>query len=160
MVTTQPALDLRHSEQVGDVRVRMVEALVRKQRGALAKIVPTTALASTSGQAERCLLASRFLIDMVVTSHDPKRPNFSENTDTHESLVIYRPPDRLSNPTTAFIALNRMPRSPEKMAEWVQAATQRWPHPCHQIHIWPPERINTGDWPASSEATKMLRSRS
>ena len=82
VITTQPTLDLRHSEQVGDVRVRMVEALVRKQRGALAKIVPTTALASTSGQAERCLLASRFLIDLVVTSHDPKRPSFSENTDT------------------------------------------------------------------------------
>ena len=146
MTTTQPAIDLRHSEQVGDVRVRMVEALVRKQRGALAKIVPTTALASTSGQAERCLLASRFLIDMVVTSHDPERPNFSENTDIHESLVIYRPPDRLSNPTTAFIALNRMPRSLGEVAKWVHAATERWPHPCHQIHIWPPERINTGDW--------------
>ena len=146
MITTQPAIDLRHSEQVGDVRVRMVEALVRKQRGTLAKIVPTTALASTSGQAERCLLASRFLIDLVVTSHDPERPNFSENTDFHESLVIYRPPDRLSNPTTAFIALNRMPRSLGEVAEWVQAATERWPHPCHRIHIWPPERINAGDW--------------
>ena len=124
----------------------LAEALVGKQRGTLAKIVPTTAFASTSGREERRFLASRFHIDMVVTSHDPKRPNFSENTDIHESLLICRRREWMSRPTTAFIALNRMPRSPEEVAEWVQAAIQRLPHPCHQIHEWPPERINTGDW--------------
>ncbi len=124
----------------------LAEALVGKQRGTLAKIVPTTAFASTSGQAERRFLASRFHIDMVVTSHDPKRPNFSENTDIHESLLICRRREWLSHRTTAFIALNRMPRSPEEVAEWVDAAIQRVPHPCHQIHEWPPERINAGDW--------------
>ena len=124
----------------------LAEALVGKQRGTLAKIVPTTAFASTSGREERRFLASRFHIDMVVTSHDPKRPNFSENTDIHESLLICRRREWMSRPTTAFIALNRMPRSPEEVAEWVDAAIQRLPHPCHQIHIWPPERINAGDW--------------
>ena len=124
----------------------LAEALVGKQRGTLAKIVPTTAFASTSGREERRFLASRFHIDMVVTSHDPKRPNFSENTDIHESLLICRRREWLSHPTTAFIALNRMPRSPEEVAEWVDAAIQRVPHPCHQIHEWPPERINAGDW--------------
>ena len=124
----------------------LAEALVGKQRGTLAKIVPTTAFASTSGRAERRFLASRFHIDMVVTSHDPKRPNFSENTDIHESLLICRRREWLSRPTTAFVALNRMPRSPEEVAEWVDAAIQRLPHPCHQIHEWPPERINAGDW--------------
>ena len=124
----------------------LAEALVGKQRGTLAKIVPTTAFASTSGREERRFLASRFHIDMVVTSHDPKRPNFSENTDIHESLLICRRREWMSRPTTAFIALNRMPRSPEEVAQWVNAAIQRLPHPCHQIHEWPPERINTGDW--------------
>ncbi len=124
----------------------LAEALVGKQRGTLAKIVPTTAFASTSGREERRFLASRFHIDMVVTSHDPKRPNFSENTDIHESLLICRRREWMSRPTTAFIALNRMPRSPEEVAQWVDAAIQRVPHPCHQIHIWPPERINAGDW--------------
>ena len=124
----------------------LAEALVGKQRGTLAKIVPTTAFASTSGREERRFLASRFHIDMVVTSHDPKRPNFSENTDIHESLLICRRREWMSRPTTAFIALNRMPRSPEEVAQWVNAAIQRVPHPCHQIHIWPPERINAGDW--------------
>ena len=124
----------------------LAEALVGKQRGTLAKIVPTTAFASTSGRAERRFLASRFHIDMVVTSHDPKRPNFSENTDIHESLLICRRREWMSRPTTAFIALNRMPRSPEEVAQWVDAAIQRVPHPCHQIHEWPPERINAGDW--------------
>ena len=124
----------------------LAEALVGKQRGTLAKIVPTTAFASTSGRAERRFLASRFHIDMVVTSHDPKRPNFSENTDIHESLLICRRREWMSHRTTAFIALNRMPRSPEEVAQWVDAAIQRVPHPCHQIHEWPPERINAGDW--------------
>ena len=165
MTTSRPSFDLRPSERVGDVLegdlgpaaviesnsisadlTPLAEALVGKQRGTLAKIVPTTAFASTSGREERRFLASRFHIDMVVTSHDPKRPNFSENTDIHESLLICRRREWMSRPTTAFIALNRMPRSPEEVAQWVDAAIQRVPHPCHQIHIWPPERINAGDW--------------
>ena len=38
--------------------------------------------------AERRFLAERFHIEAVVTSHDPARPNFSENTAIHESLLI------------------------------------------------------------------------
>ena len=123
----------------------LAEALVAKERGTLAKVVPTTAFASTSGRQERRFLASRFHIDLIVTSHDPKRPNFSENTDIHESLLVCRRSAELDRPTT-FIALNRMPRSPSEVAEWVEAALQGKASALHRLFEWPRERIASGDW--------------
>ena len=123
----------------------LADALVGKDHGTLAKIVPTTAFASTSGQQERRFLASRFHIELVVTSHDPKRPNFSENTSIHESLLICRRTTELHRPTS-FIALSRIPSSPAEVSDWLDAALQRKPHPFHRIHEWPHERIAVGDW--------------
>ena len=123
----------------------LADGLVAKAGGTLGKIVPTTAFASTSGRQERRFLASRFHIELVVTSHDPKRPNFSENTDIHESLLICRRAATAEAPTT-FIALNRIPSTPQEAAEWIDAALQRKPHPFHRIQAWPHERIASGDW--------------
>ena len=123
----------------------LADALVAKNEGTLAKVVPTTAFASTSGRQERRFLASRFHVELIVTSHDPKRPNFSENTDIHESLLICRRSANLDRPTT-FIALNRMPSSPREVAEWLDAALQRKPSALHRLYEWPHERIANGDW--------------
>ena len=123
----------------------LAEALIAKGRGTLAKVVPTTAFASTSGRQERRFLASRFHIDFVVTSHDPRRPNFSENTDIHESLLICRRSEKPSRPTT-FIALNRMPGSPGEVAEWLDAVLEGKPSELYRLYEWPRERIASGDW--------------
>ena len=123
----------------------LAEALVAKERGTLAKVVPTTAFASTSGRQERRFLASRFHIELIVTSHDPKRPNFSENTDIHESLLICRRSAKLDRPTT-FIALSKMPKSPEEVSEWLDAVLQRKPSALHRLFEWPRERVANGDW--------------
>jgi len=56
--------------------------------GRLAKILPVTAVTSKNGETERQYIADNFHVEMVVTSHDPKRINFSENTAVHECLVI------------------------------------------------------------------------
>ena len=134
----------------------LAEALIAKGRGTLAKVVPTTAFASTSGRQERRFLASRFHIDFVVTSHDPKRPNFSENTDIHESLLICRRSEKPSRPTT-FIALNRMPGSPGEVAEWLDAVLQGKPSMLHRLYEWPRGRIASGDWTRGSTSMDSSR---
>ena len=98
----------------------LANALLRKDRGVLGKILPTTACTSTSGIAERKYLAKHFHIDTIVTSHDPKHPNFSVNTAIHESLLVCRRPTKeTSDKPTLFISLHKMPRTPSEVAEWL-----------------------------------------
>ena len=124
----------------------LAEALIRKM-GTLAKVLPVTACISTSGLAERHYLAERFHIEIILTSHDPKHPNFSENTTIHECLLICRKisPNELNRPTR-FIALNTMPKSSDEVTEWLNAVHSGAPHRFHSEFLWPRDRIAVGDW--------------
>ena len=74
---------------------------IRTSAGTLAKILPATGCVGASGLEERRFFADRFHIERIITSHDPKRINFSENTAIHECLLIARraqtPPQRPSS---------------------------------------------------------------
>ena len=125
----------------------LVDALLRKDAGVLGTILPTTACTSTSGVNERRFLAGRFHIDLVVTSHDPKCPNFSFGTSIHESLLVCR--RRTGNerrqPTT-FVALRQMPRSADEVADWLAAFDDGKLHPVHRQCDWPSALVAEGDW--------------
>ncbi len=58
----------------------LVDQILKQEDAALAEVLPAAACVGASGDKERRLLAERFHIERVVTSHDPKRSNFSENT--------------------------------------------------------------------------------
>lgn len=128
----------------------LADALLRKDKGVLGKILPTTACTSTSGLAERRFLASRFHVDVVVTTHDPKRPNFSENTSIHESLVVCRRKTRENaHAPTLFVSLAHKLDHPSEigqLADWLAAVHGRWPHEWHALFKWPEERMAAGDW--------------
>ncbi|MDD9821395.1 MAG: DEAD/DEAH box helicase family protein [Gammaproteobacteria bacterium] len=79
------------------------------KEGKLAKVVPATVCTSENARAQRQYLANNFHIEMVVTSHDPKRVNFSENTSIHECLVIGKRGADNDKPTR-FIQLAEYPR--------------------------------------------------
>ena len=87
----------------------VADALLNDSSGCLASVVPTTSLTGAAAKGQREFLAERFQIETVITSHDPHRVNFSENTAIHESLVVARRPNVERHPTR-FIALARMPR--------------------------------------------------
>ncbi len=78
------------ANSIGTFFTPLAEKLVRKDSGALAKVIPTTACTNASGKPERQFLAERFHVETVVTSHDPGRIHFSENTAIHESLLVCR----------------------------------------------------------------------
>ena len=84
-----------------------------------------------------------------MTSHDPKRINFSENTAIHESLIVARRPGDERAPTR-FVSLARMPQDTheaillsdlinrgQSLGEW--GTENSWP--------WP--RVRDGDWSAA-----------
>ena len=127
----------------------LADMLIRNASGLLAMVIPTTACTSPSGVAERRFLAERFHIETVVTSHDPRRPNFSENTAIHESLLICRRrtgEDGAADRPTRFVSLRAMPSTAAEAIEAVEAIESgvigRWLTLCEQ----PESSIRKGDW--------------
>ena len=127
----------------------LADVLIRDAAGSLGMVIPTTACTGSSGVAERRFLAERFHVESVVTSHDPKRPNFSENTAIHESLLVCRRRTSLnpsSEKPTRFFALRRMPSTPEEAIEVADAIklgdTKKWV----AVYEQPARRVRQGDW--------------
>lgn len=58
--------------------------------GRLAFVLPVALATGEAWGASRELLAHQYHLEWVIVSHDPERPNFSENTDLSEILFIAR----------------------------------------------------------------------
>ena len=61
---------------------------LRPSEGRLALVLPVTVCTGPSWKQTRSLIENEFVLDMVVTSHDPLRWNFSDSTDLSEALLI------------------------------------------------------------------------
>lgn len=124
----------------------LANALLRKDSGVLGMVLPTTACTSTSGVAERKYIAKHFHVDTIVTSHDPKHPNFSVNTAIHESLLVCRRrTEEASEKPTIFISIHKMPRTPSEVADWLPEA-HSYGGAYHRVFAWPHARVAEGDW--------------
>ena len=125
----------------------LADALLKREGGVLGKVLPTTACTGAAGLDERKFLASRFHIDMIVTSHDPRRSSFSENTDIHESLLVCRRRAKGErSKATAFISLARMPRNSDQATEWLKSVHQGRKSAMHRVFRWPHKHVAKGDW--------------
>ena len=126
--------------------VPLAERLLHSERGVLAKVLPVAACTGGSGIAERRFLAERFHIERIVTTHDPRRIAFSENTTIHECLLICRRHPGTTRPPTEFVSLRRMPSTAEEAVEVADALSAGrcgdWGRRC----LWPTERVQAGDW--------------
>ncbi len=127
----------------------LADVLLKNASASFASVVPTTALTSASGIPERKFLAERFQIETIVTSHDPKRINFSENTDIHESLVVARRPGD-ERTATRFVSLARMPQDTHEAILLSDLINRHQPLGSWGTeHSWPWPRVREGDWSAA-----------
>ena len=129
----------------------IVERMSASRGATVASVVPTTACTASSGQKERRFLAERLYIETVVTSHDPKNINFSENTGIHECLLVTRrrddrPRSAADDPPTRFVSLRKMPSSPEEALAAADAIASGDPGEWGNVTLWPAERVRKGDW--------------
>lgn len=125
----------------------LADRLASRSCGTLASVIPVAAIAGTDGAAERRFLAKRFQIDLIVTSHDPRIPNFSGNCTIQESLLLAR---RSENRTsTRFINLHRLPENSEDVYALVDAMESGRVNSWGQESEWPAERIIAGNWQAA-----------
>ena len=127
----------------------LADTLLKDTEASLAMVTPTTSLTGASAIHKRKFLADRFQIEIIITSHDPRRINFSENTTIHESLMVARRPGEERKPTR-FISLARMPRDAHEailLSDLINGGKPLgdW----GTEHAWPWPRIREGDWSAA-----------
>ena len=125
----------------------LAESLTRDNGGVMAQVSPTAACIGAAARSKRITLADRFHIDVVVTSHDPKSINFSENTDIHESLLVLRRRDEgnFSAPTK-FVSLKRMPTSIDEVSDFIDRFNSGSNSIWSSVYEWPRDRVAQGDW--------------
>lgn len=144
-----------HLSSNGNAFIVLADEIAKSESGALACVLPLVTATNASSLGIRKFLSEHFHVDTIVTSHDPRRAYFSENTSIGEMLLICRrkPPlhggggaARQNRPTT-IVNLYENPRTPVEVlgvardiakgnVENLRGTVQDWPH----------ERIATGDW--------------
>ncbi len=73
---------------LGAAFVAAASPKLRPGEGRLALVLPATVCTGPSWEQTRSLIEKDFVLDMVITSHDPLRWNFSDSTDLSEALLV------------------------------------------------------------------------
>ena len=140
----------------------MAEKMLKENTGALALILHSVVPTAPGNMALRKYVANHFHVETIVSSHDPERIFFSENTSIGEILLVCRrrtgedakPPTRVinlaRNPSTPLEALDaaaRIEREGQKAAPLSHDFTVQ--------HV-DAERIGRGDWSAVNFLSPFL----
>ena len=138
------------------------DKILKQSAGTLAMILPTVMATNPAAFHTRRYLAHRFHIDTIVSSHDPDRIFFSENTSIGEILLICRrwnvdtpkPPTRVinlaRNPATPLDALDAAARIGQASEEEVNLPRN------FTVQLVDAERIRNGDWSAVNFLSPFL----
>ena len=130
----------------------LAEYISKADSGTVATVLPLIGATDKSGLEIRCYLASRLHIDTILSSHDPERIYFSENTSIGEMLLICRrwPSGKAKKPPTRVVNLARNPATPAEsftvagLIESNQVESQAY----GTVQHWPESRIASGNWGA------------
>ena len=156
----QPYREAARLHSSGGAFTVLGERLLKKDVGTLALILPSVVPTAPGNLEVRRYLAQRFHIDTIVSSHDPERIFFSENTSIGEVLLICRrwasldpkPPTRLINlainPSTPVEALDLVAR--------IENADDGQETPGFTVQHIEPDRIQKGDWSAVNFLSPFL----
>ena len=128
------------------------DQVLREDGGTLAVVLPTVMATNPAAAQTRRYLAQRFHIDTIVSSHDPDRIFFSENTSIGEILLVCR---RWSGdgpkPATRVVNLARNPATPLEAVDTaarIERAGENGETVSHDFTVQhvAAERIERGDW--------------
>ena len=131
--------------------VGLADHCLDRTNGILTMINPTIALTSPAARLKRLALARRYHVHTVLTSHQPRNFNMSQDSSIIESIVVMRRHDG-PKPPTRFINLDKMPVDDSEVADFhrclqavagkARAIANGW----GEVSYWPAERVETGDW--------------
>ena len=132
--------------------------------GTIAAVLPLTGATDKSGHGIRKYLGRHYHVELIVTSHDPGRIYFSENTNIGEMLLVCRrwPGKKKDKPPTRVVNLAQNPATPAQAVVVARAiadgavANQNY----GTVQEWPASKIADGDWGAVQFLSPYLCQRS
>ena len=141
-----------HLSHNGGAFLYLSNFLIKGDSGTLAAVLPLVGATNFSTEKIRKLLAQHFHVEVIVTSHDPKRIYLSENTNIGEMLLICRrwPANKGPKPATKVVNLARNPATPAEampVAWAIQNGTVS-SQSYGTVQEWPESRVAAGDWGA------------
>jgi len=130
----------RHS---GGMFLLLADKLCDKEDGTVALVYPTASCGAPSARPVWERLLENFHLETVITSHDPRRIFFSENTSISECLFVLRRLNKDNqNQPTNFVNL---PNNPDKASGAVAVADEIRSSGIRGVP-WGRERLEVNDW--------------
>ncbi len=154
-------IDFADKNSIRPLFVGLADHCVKRSDGVVTMINPTIALTAPSGLRERLVLAQRFHIHTVLTSHQPRNINLSQHAAINESIVVMRRCEG-ERPPTRFINLDRVPSGDDEVFDLHQCMlgcdgglmANGWGN----VYYWSSKRIETGDWtPAIWRSSELAK---
>ena len=132
--------------------IMLADYINKADTGAIAAVLPLVGATDVSGLGVRRRLGSRYHVETIVTSHDPERIYFSENTSIGEMLLVCRrwPSSMGPKPPTKVVNLANNPATPAEampVAWAIQNGTVE-SQGYGTVQEWPASKIAAGDWGA------------
>ena len=140
----------------------LAHRLLKSDSGTLALVLPSVVPTAPGNLALRKYLARQFHIDTIVSSHDPARIFFSENTSIGEILLVCRRWDESEpKPPTRVVNLARNPATPVEAldtAARIERAGKTRGRSSHDFTVQSvdSDRIERGDWLAVNFLSPFL----
>ena len=141
-----------HLSHSGGAFLALADFLIKRESASIAVVLPLVGATNHSTAEMRKMLAQRYHVETIVTSHDPERIYFSENTSIGEMLIVFRrwADRRKPKPPTRVVNLARNPSTPADalaVAWAVEDGTVKSKE-YGTVQHWPEYRIRDGNWGA------------
>ena len=151
LVRADPDLmEFSGKNSIGPLFVALADHVQKRPDGVVSMINPTIALSSTSGLRERQILAQRFHIQTVVTCHQPRNINMSQQTSINESIIVMRRHSAGPKPATRFVHLDRLPTDESEVEDLhrclLECSLGQIPNGWGEVSQWPADRMTEGNW--------------
>ncbi len=139
-----------HLSSNGNAFLVLANKIIKPSSGILASVLPLVTATNASSLNIRKFLAERYHVETIITSHDPERIYFSENTNIGEMLLVCRRwSSGMEKPPTEIINLHVNPATPAEAIGVAQAIRQRKTESIRgTVQKWPASRIAEGNWGA------------
>ena len=141
-----------HLSSNGNAFLILADYINKADTGAIAAVLPLVTATNASAFEIRRHLGDRYHVETIVTSHDPERIYFSENTSIGEMLLVCRrwPYNKGPKPSTRVVNLARNPATPAEAISvaWAIANSTVESQEYGTVQEWPASRIAAGDWGA------------
>ena len=137
----------------------LADHICKPDGGAIAAVLPLSGITDKAGFEIRKLLASHYHIETIISSHDPERIYFSENTTIGEVLIICRRwGSNEPKPPTRVVNLARNPATPLESLDTAARIGRAGDAPPvdFTVQYVDADRIARGDWAAVNFLSPFL----